>query len=168
MLVLFGAEVAFAAQHVKTYRREVEIPVVGQRFKERLALLIMLRVARAFLAGGEPPNAEAIAASLKTPVRLVNEIIYRLSKNHIVREVLLRGKNPGLLPARDIDSMSVKSVLMALDQDDEDPFSLPEPADFTGIDAEVKRLQAHAYDSFEQVTVKQLVDDHPAPQERGS
>ena len=146
IIVLFGAEIAFAAQHVDTYRRELEALKVSAADRDRLALVIALEAVRPFEAGAPPPTSEAVAARLHAPSRVVHEIVYQLMDRGILREVsALNAKDPGLVPARDPSVMTARDVLHAVRRYG-DRLTLPEgdgaPAVYRLVDEAEERATA--------------------------
>ncbi len=166
IIVLFGAEVAFAAQHTETYRREMEGIRVSAADRDRLALVVCLEAVRPFERGGEPPTAEAIAARLKAPSRVVHEVAYQLTARGILREVTALGaKDPGLVPGRDPSAVTVRDVLVAL-RSYGDPLSLPDGQEAAAIYRLVNQAEEEASEVLGRVTLKDLAargDPPPAP-----
>ena len=120
IIVLFGAELVFAMQHVRTYEREMEAPKLSQAFKEKLAIYVMLEVTRDFLVGREAPNGEQLADRLKVPVRAVNDVIYTLAGQKLLREVP-QGQFASYFPFEDPARTTVKRVLDAMRTHGDEP-----------------------------------------------
>jgi membrane protein len=115
IIILFGAEVAFAAQHVNTYKREIEQTKLSSSDRDRLALVVCVEIIRPFTRGETPPSGEEVATNLNTPVRQVNEILYELSSQGILRAVTIPDrKDQGYLPARDPGVMTARDVVAAI------------------------------------------------------
>lgn len=110
VIVLLGAEVAFAHQHINTYqggRRALRASIVD---RERLALRIMLLVGDHFLAGKPPWTAEGLARRTNAPVRLVTELLHIL----VEKRLLLPASNGQVyVPARGLEHIDVKEILDA-------------------------------------------------------
>lgn len=141
VIVLFGAEISYGFQHVRTYRREIESPIVSQSFKEKLAVLLGLEICKAFVAGDKPPTAEQLATKLNVPRRIVNDVLYLLMEQQILRE--LRGpekEDPGLVPARDPEAIKVRDVVKALHEYGGAPVPLPDLAELRNPDENFKKL----------------------------
>ncbi len=161
IIVLFGAEVAFAMQHVNTYRREVEQVRLSASARERLALVSAAEVVRPFLTGGEPPTGEEVAARLNAPVRAVNDILFELATRNVLRAVPAAGrKDPVYLPARDPSRMTAREVVEAV-RNHGDPASLPEGPDLQAIYALIDRVEGQAYAPLEGVTLRDLAVPPP-------
>lgn len=163
IIVLFGAEIAFAAQHVETYRRELEAVKVSAADRDRLALVVAVEAVRPFEAGSSPPTAEAVASRLRAPSRVVHEIVYQLMERGILREVSsVDAKDPGLVPARDPSVMTARDVLRAV-RSYGDPLALPEVGGVTGIYQLVDEAEQRATEELGRVTLKDLAAREPAP-----
>jgi membrane protein len=163
IIVLFGAEVTFAAQHAETYRREMESIRVSSADRDRLALVVCLEAVRPFERGGEPPTAEAIAARLKAPSRVVHEVAYQLTARGILREVTaLDAKDPALVPGRDPSTVTVRDVLLTL-RSYGDPLSLPDGREAAAIYRLVNQAEEQAADLLGRVTLKELAAREEPP-----
>lgn len=117
LIVLFGAEIAFAHQNVETYEFEQECLTVSHAFKRLLSLRILHLMVRKFWQGGKPYTSRQIAHDLEIPVRLVNVILFDLVASGLASEVKTdEGRGISYEPARDPDTMTIKSVVDALEQ----------------------------------------------------
>jgi membrane protein len=120
VIVLIGAEFAFAAQHVRTYRREVETPKLSHAFKERLAIHLMVEIARDFIAGRKPETAENLSERLKIPVRAGSEVLAHLADAKLLHEMDGHGVTT-YMPAEDLERITLNRVLNALRKTGDDP-----------------------------------------------
>lgn len=117
LIVLFGAEIAFAHQNVETYEFEQECLTVSHAFKRLLSLRILHLMVRKFWEGGEPYISRQIARDLEIPIRLVNEILFELVASGLVSEVKAdEGRGIAYEPAKDPDMMTIKNVVDTLEQ----------------------------------------------------
>ena len=108
LIVLFGAQLAFAFQNAKTYRREDELARASQSFLERAACRLMLEVARDFHAGRPPTDPEQLSTTLALPRRLFETLLNRLRDGG-----LLRATEPDslLVPGHDLEAINVSQVI---------------------------------------------------------
>lgn len=115
VVVLFGAEFSFAYQNVETYEFEDECKKASPSFRVRIALLIAHSIVTRFARGDTPPKPEELSSTLDIPMRLLRALLDQLVNAHIVRETLPHEyENPGYVPARDIHSLTIASVITAL------------------------------------------------------
>jgi membrane protein len=156
IIILFGAEVAFAAQHVNTYKREIEQVRLSAADRDRLALVVCVEVIRPFTRGEPPPSGEEVAITLNMPVRLVNEILYELSKQGILRAVTIPDrKDQGFLPARDPGVMTARDVVAAV-RTFGDPATLPASPEAARIYQLIDRAEGEALGPLASVTMREL------------
>jgi len=111
LIVLFGAEIAFAVQSVATYQAELQALEASQAAREVLALRIVCEVARRFVLALEPATPEDLAHELHASARLVNELSDKLARPGLVRKA--EGRNE-LVPGADPHTLSPADVLRSL------------------------------------------------------
>ena len=111
LLVLFGAQLAYALQHADTYRREDEREPPTQAARELTVCRLFLAIAADFLAGRAPSERQQLAQRLHLPMRLVEELVAHLTRVNLVVET-----NPGrgLVPGRALDQVRLADVLHGL------------------------------------------------------
>jgi len=121
MIVLFGAELSFAHQHVETYEFEPDCSNLSYGFKKLLTLRVAHVLVKDFSQGNKPLSAVQIANILEVPIRLVREILYELVRSGIVSETCdNEDTEPSYQPARNIDSLTIKYVIDRLEQQGSD------------------------------------------------
>ncbi len=115
-VVLFGAELSFAYQNVDTYDYEPDANKVSPAFKKVLTLQIAHRIIRSFAVGDRPLTDIDISNQLKIPIRLVHSILNDLVTARVIAQTLIReDRDFGYQPARDINSLTIKSIFDAID-----------------------------------------------------
>lgn len=118
VIVLFGAELAFAHQNVDTYEFEPDCANISSHFKRLLSLRIVNLLIKQFLRGERGWDAAQISHNLEIPIRLVQQIIFELTSSGILSEVKYNENGDvGYQPARDPDTMTIKYVIDALEQE---------------------------------------------------
>ncbi len=121
VIVLFGAELAFAHQNVDTYEFEPDCENISGRYKRLLSLRIVQLLIKQFLNGEKGWSAAQISHNLEIPIRLVQQIIFELISSGILSEVKFNeGGEVGYHPARDPDTMTIKYVIDALEREGSD------------------------------------------------
>jgi membrane protein len=117
MVVLFGAEVSFAHQHVDDYEFEPDASTVSHAFKRLLALRIVHLLVKGFSEGNPPFSALQVAERLEIPVPLVREILPQLVASGIASEICDgKDKQPSYQPAVGTDLLTVKYVIDKLEE----------------------------------------------------
>jgi membrane protein len=113
-IALFGAEVAFAHQNLELYRREVRGRAASPAQCEAIGLRLALEVARAFRDARPGWTADALADSLRVPVRTVREVLFQLQEAGIVTARGEDAKEGGFQLGRPAEKIRVADVLAAL------------------------------------------------------
>jgi membrane protein len=158
--VLFGAEVCFAHESQESYVHIARATETDHASKEIVALRAMTRIARTFLNGGEPWSVTRLATELSVPQKPLAEVLCMLVERGLLAEVTREKdeKDMAYVPARDIDTTTVKTVLDALKGG-----TGPAPAPVcNSVDDEIARLmcsldQEERESSFN-VSLKQLAE----------
>jgi membrane protein len=113
-IVLLGAEIAYAHQHLGRYSREVRTGEARAAQLETLGLAVALEVARAFRDGGRPLTADALATELDVAIRVVRDVLSDLELAGIVAP---RGGDPregSMQLGRPAEHITVSDVRTAL------------------------------------------------------
>lgn len=109
LIVLFGAQVSFAAQNVRNYMQQRASKKIDQTGREVLACRIVLHACHCFLHALKPPTTEELAERLRAPLQALNQLAHRLIEGGVLVEVA--DGECGLQPARPPDSITVMDVL---------------------------------------------------------
>lgn len=117
IVVLFGAELSFANQHVDNYEFEAETKNISPFSKKILSLYIMHLLISHFERGEGPLNADEVSKKLQLPVSLANNILHGLFTTGLVSETETRSsRDSAYQPAFDIHKIRIKTVLDSLEQ----------------------------------------------------
>jgi membrane protein len=119
-IVLLGANLAYASQHVDHYELEEEIKNLSARYKKVLSLMIANLVAKRFYNGEKSLTALQISAALDLPSRLTDTLINEFVDTGVFVEVRTEDEKevvyqPGITESKFtvqylIDSMERKGV----------------------------------------------------------
>jgi membrane protein len=112
LILLFGAQVAYAYQNRIAYLQEKQAESINQRGREFIAMRIMTFVGEQFHAGKTPPTRFRMAEKLGIPSQLTCTILSPLVSAKLLIEV--SGEELGYTPARPLDKLSVEDILNAL------------------------------------------------------
>ncbi len=116
LIVLLGAEISFAEQNVETYEFEQDCLKTSIAFKRQLSLSLVLVCVRNFCKELLPPTADDLSHNLEIPIRLVRQVLFELTEANVLVEVKLNDSVlMGYQPARDVDTLTIDSIIQALD-----------------------------------------------------
>jgi membrane protein len=130
LIVLFGGEISFAYQSVDNYEFEPDCRNISQMFKKLISLQIAHLVIKAFYRGEPPLTVSKITQALEIPIRLVQKILDELVEGGIFSYAETKENNELFYqPARDINGMTIKSIIEALDQIGVDNIPVPQTSE---------------------------------------
>jgi len=156
LILLVGANISFYIQnpdYVSSPRRELNL---SNHMKERLALAIMLHVARNFYHDKIALTGKQLANRLRIPSDIIEQVLAALERQSLISQT--NDKIARYLPAQPLDEMSVADVLQAIRHANEDRHLNPAmlPPD-TEVDAVFEQMNSTLKDAFAEQTIKQLI-----------
>jgi membrane protein len=164
LVILFGAEIAYAVDNEETYAFEREWGKASQRIQRMVALRFMESIAGRFERGEEALSAEELACELEIPARLSRRILYDLASADVVVAIQRAGEEDDrFIPARSVEGLTVKQVLDALEHSGEEPFELASKNDLRHASAILSRFDARIRSAPENVPVHRLRDVRDVP-----
>ena len=111
IIVLFGAEVAYAWQNLNAIRREVREEKISFTSQEMVALTILMKATENFYRGERPWTVERIAEALHLPPRLAREIIQELVDLGYLTEVTDEEEGSRFQPGRPPETIEVHRIV---------------------------------------------------------
>ena len=125
LIVLLGAELAFAYQNIDNYESEKAAEHTSFFQRKIVALLITRAIALNFKTENKPLKISDISEKLSLPTRIVRTLVSILTDAGILSEVLTdTEKEYGYQPAFDINSMTVASVFSHLEKFNNSDFAV--------------------------------------------
>jgi membrane protein len=110
LILLLGAQLAFYVQQPEYLPLGQRAPSAANATRERLALSVMLLVARDFEKPGHGWRIESLAADIRVPRHLLEPIVAAL----MGADLLTRTNENRLIPARDLRRIRVTDILAAV------------------------------------------------------
>jgi membrane protein len=112
LILLFGAQVAYAFQNRKVYLQDKFAENVNQRGREFIALRLMTCIGQRFQQGRPPVTVPEVAAELDIPTRLAQQVLQTLLTARLVTEIA--GTEAAYAPARPLEAINAHHILHAL------------------------------------------------------
>jgi membrane protein len=157
LIVLFGAELAFAHQNVDTYELEPDCLNVSHSYKILLSLVITEFIIRNFCKGKKAFSATEISHKLEVPIRLIRQILFELVESGVVsKQVQENSKDVLYQPAVDVDLLTVKYVKDALENSGSAGLALTEIQEFNRLNGCMQAFNATIAQSPENLLLKDL------------
>jgi membrane protein len=112
VILLFGAQVAYAFQNRSLYLQDKLAENVNQRGREFVALRLMTSIGQQYQRGLPPATIQQMSSELGIPSRLVQQVLQTLLAAHLVAEIA--GAESAYIPARPLEKINAHHVLMAM------------------------------------------------------
>jgi membrane protein len=119
-IVLFGGEVAFSWENTETLETQhIDYNKISIRLKKLIVLRIVHLCVSRFASNKIPASDMEIASEIRIPLKIVKILLAKLIECRILLEV--NGvTSQGYVPARDIDGLTILTVLTAFEQKGKD------------------------------------------------
>ena len=160
VIILFGAQVAYAYQNRAVYLQDKIADNVNQRGREFVALRIMTLLGQRFQNGLSPAPIAELSAELGVPSRLTHRILCTLAAAHLVTEVA--GDESAYIPARPLDAITAHHILLALRTGSGRELLVEDAHTLAGIYGDFARIEAAERAASEKISVLTLVQHLPA------
>jgi membrane protein len=161
LIVLFGAQVAYALQNRQNYLQEKKAESVNQRGREYVALRVMTSIARHFEKGSAPPTLLDLGTELGVPTRLVSRVLEPLVLGHLVLEVA-QGTQLGYAPARPPKAITCHDVLQIMRVSGGQELQTRHEPARSLVQSEFQKIQEAECRAASAVTLKELVERIPS------
>lgn len=155
VIVLFGAQVAYAFQNRESYLQERMAENVNQRGREFVALRLMTCIGQHFHQGQPPATVQLMARELGIPTKLVQQVLHTLLAARLVVEV--HGAEAGYAPARPLETINGHHILLAMRATQGQELVTRDEPVRTEVYGEFARIQAAEKEAASSVTMLALI-----------
>jgi len=115
MIVLFGAELAFAHQNERSFEFEVDTRNMSLYTQKLVSILLVREIDKVFEKGEKPLSVNNLSVRLKLPIRLTKDLVYKLIEAGVLIEAGNDAEENVVLPAFDINKMDIATILYRLE-----------------------------------------------------
>ena len=159
VIVLLGAQVAYAHQHIRFYEGERELLTNSPAGREKLALEMMFLIGRNFFHGLDPLSVTTLASRLYLPAGLVRDFMETFRQCRLVLPV---ADEETFVLARDPERISIKEILDCVRNS-----GVKKPAVRTDEEVAIEELLRKVDDSVAQTlegkSLQSLIVEHSPP-----
>lgn len=157
LICLFGAVLSFSAQNIASYDFEQDTKKISRRYKDFVTLLIASVIVKRFENGEQPLTMQQISKAYQIPIKLTSQILYQLMEIGIIRETTTNDERLlAYLPATDISTMTVGSLLMRIDEEGSEKFKINRDALYNKHWNALLHAREQMYLSADKVLLKDL------------
>jgi membrane protein len=165
LIVLFGAQVAYAFQNRSIYAEERQVENINQRGREFIALRLMTLVGQRYVLGEPPVTLVEMAENIGVPTRLVQQIMQTLATARLAIETV--GSDPAYMPARPIESITCHDILQAIRATQGQELATRDEPTRLEVFGEFQRIQDAERKAAASVTMLALVNRAQAQLQQG-
>ena len=134
LIILLGAEVAWAYQNVEKYEFEKDSKSMSPAFHRVLSLMIVQLLVKNFAKGELPFTANVISEKLKIPIRLVERILDDLTDIRLITETSLEDyQEIAYQPGVDPEQLTVLYVWRKLERTGFDDLPMEDSEEYNNI-----------------------------------
>lgn len=108
-ICLFGAELCYTSQNMEEFAFRTETYEISPRYRILMSMLLMSHICKRFEKGEKPYTALELKLKTNIPIRVAQELLYELTRMHIVSEITSdeKGEESVYQPAEDLKRLSV-------------------------------------------------------------
>jgi membrane protein len=159
VIVLLGAQVAYAHQHVRFYQGERDLLANSPAGREQLALHLMFLIGRNFFHGFDPLSVTTLASQLSVSAGLVKDFMEIFCQSRLL---LPLSDEETFVLARDPERISVKEILDSVRNS-----GMKRPTSQTGQERAIEELLRKVDDSvakaLEGKSLQSLIVEQSSP-----
>jgi membrane protein len=156
VIVLFGAQTAYAFQNRESYLQEKLAENVNQRGREFVALRLMTCIGQRFERGLPPATVPEMSRELGIPSKLIQQVLQTLLAARLVVEV--SGAEAAYTPARPLEAINCHHILLAMRATQGQELITREEPVREEVFGEFARIQAAEREAASAVTMLALVN----------
>ena len=163
LVLLVGAGVAFYHQHPERTSSRQQVLRLSARLREKVGLLVMLRVGQNFHHGNPKLTRQQLGKSLDIATEALSLVISPLEAHGLITESCDR--KPGLLPGRSLEHIRIREIWDAVRSAQESIHLNPENvASDESVDALLGRINDAVRETLGDMTLLDLIErDGEAP-----
>lgn len=157
LLILIGAEMAYAIQNNEEFEYEHDLNIMSRRYKDFIMLYLLSVIIKRFEADEVPLTAHELAVRDHLPIRLVNQLLGRMTETGILREVYVENKEERTFqPALDTHKITIGMVIDRTDKQGSEQFlqaPTEEMQNFWNKYLKIKK----AHSTLDQILVNEII-----------
>ena len=126
IICLFGAELCYTSQNLEDFAFRAKTEDISHRYRLMMSVMLAALICKRFDEGGRPYTALELKLKTDIPVRIVNDLLYELTRVHVIIEVMgdEKGQEVMFQPAETTERLSVGTLVSRLESEGRWPIEL--------------------------------------------
>ncbi len=156
LVLLLGASIAFYHQHPEYLLLRSGEPRLSNRMRERVALIAMYLIGKAYRDGAPPWTFTALTQRLGVPMHALEIVLSAMQQRGLLTQT--SDDPPAYLPARDLEAISLPELLGTVRAAGEEPYLNPDTLLASKeIEPILRQIDQAAGECVRHLTLKDLV-----------
>ncbi len=155
-VVIWGAEIVYAHQHVDKFELETEINHLSSRLRKIFSIMILNKVLNRFIQQNKGITIVELSSQLDLPNRLTQNIIQDLIETEFIIEVKQEDNDPLYLPLKPDYQITVSALLQALDAKGTNALPMDETKEYKTSTEIIHRVDKIIQSNFGQTMIKDI------------
>lgn len=126
IICLFGAELCYTSQNLEDFAFRAKTEDISHRYRLMMSVMLAALICKRFDEGGRPYTALELKLKTDIPVRIVNDLLYELTRVHVIIEVMgdEKGQEVMFQPAETTERLSVGTLVSRLESEGHWPIEI--------------------------------------------
>lgn len=126
IICLFGAELCYTSQNLEDFAFRAKTEDISHRYRLMMSVMLAALICKRFDEGGRPYTALELKLKTDIPVRIVNDLLYELTRVHVIIEVMgdEKGQEVMFQPAETTERLSVGTLVSRLESEGRWPIEI--------------------------------------------
>ncbi len=154
LIVLFGAEISYAIQHMNTWEANSEKLKISLAHHKKLTLLLLYRIVKKFEKKEGVMKMSELANSVNVPRKYVNDICHELEKSGLINQ--MDADEIAYQPGFDINKMDLCTVLDQYESEGMGDFDSRKSEAFLAIEESLEEINSRWKKSSSNKLLKDL------------
>ncbi len=157
LILLIGATVAFYHQHPERTSSRQQVLRLSARLREKIGLLVMLRIAQSFYHDSEKLTKQQLGKNLDIATEALALVIKPLEQHGLITESC--DKNRVYLPAKSLEHIKIREIWDAVRSTEESSYLNPDNvASDKSVDTLLQNINHSIDDAVDGMTLLELVE----------
>ncbi len=112
-ICLFGAELCYTSQNLDYYDYNAHTSDISHRYRIMLCTMLLAPICKRFETGKKPYTAMELTEKTGIPIRITNDLLYKLVEAKLLVEVSNdeKGESSTYMPAKSIENISLGAMI---------------------------------------------------------
>ncbi|MBT8127807.1 MAG: YihY/virulence factor BrkB family protein [Gammaproteobacteria bacterium] len=167
LILLIGASVSFYKQNPERTSSRQQVLRLSTRLREKIGLLVMLRIGQSFHYDGEKLTRQSLAKTLDIATEALSLVLQPLEERGLI--TLSYDKRPVYLPAKSLEHIRIRDIWDAVRSAEESSYLNPGTVTSDqAVDALLNDINESIYHTVDTKTLLDLVEHSASEQQQSA